>query len=67
MSAPRWFGDDVFLYRSVRDPADENATCWLLAFYRAVYFFGWTIPEGQQVQAWAERLQWAPGGRPQVV
>jgi hypothetical protein len=60
MSAPGGFGDDVFLWRSVRDPQDENLTCWLLAFYKAVHFFAWTIPEGHDLQKWAEFVDWMP-------
>jgi hypothetical protein len=61
MSPTRGFGDDVFLWRSVRDPQDENLTCWLLAFYGAVYFFGWTVPEGHQLQTWSQSIPSMPG------
>lgn len=64
MSPARGFGDDVFLWRSVRDPKDENVTCWLLAFYKAVYFFGWTLLEGHDVQVWAQPVAWLPRESP---
>lgn len=62
MSAPRDFGDDVFKYLSVRETTDENATCWLLVFYRTVYFFGWTLPRDHEVGRWADFIRWTPGG-----
>jgi hypothetical protein len=60
MSPARGFGDDVFLWRSVRDPQDENSTCWFLAFYGAVHFFGWTIPEGHELRTWSHSIPWMP-------
>ncbi len=63
MSEARGFGDDVFLWRSVRDFQDQNLTCWLLVFYKAVYFFGWTLPPGHDVQSWSQFIAWLPEER----
>jgi hypothetical protein len=62
MSPAQGFGDDVFLWRSIRDPQDENATCWLLAFYSAVHFFGWTVPPGHELATRSNFVPWVPAG-----
>jgi hypothetical protein len=44
------FGDDVFIYRWMRDPDDDRRTFWGLGFYKAVSFFAATLPEPEQPQ-----------------
>ncbi len=39
------FGDDVFIYKWMRDPDDDRRTFWCLGFYKAVSFFAATLPE----------------------
>jgi hypothetical protein len=58
LSPPASFGDDVFVWRSLRDPEDENTTCWVLIFYRTVCFYAYTLPPGHPLLAGAAAVVW---------